>query len=222
MAITPSGPPSTLQVPFRRRRGFVGDAGQLVLHSPGFFVALRQGPHWGAAAIFILLLTALSAVQALSISGAPTAVDNWSAALVAITRLVLSWLVQAILLSEVTLFQGAAPRLGLNWRIAVWASLPLGLMAGVQLLYRSGGGVIEAPGVAGFLDSLPLYADAPEFLQLVMRSFASNFTLFWLWHLALLYLGGRHTLKGSPWSALLVVIMWVLIIVLLPVITNQV
>ncbi len=222
MAITPSGPPSMLQVPFRRRRGFVGNAGQLMLHSPSFFVALRQGPHWGAAAVFILVLTALSAVQALSVSGAPTAVDNWAAALVAITRLVLSWLLQAILLSEVTLFQGAAPRFGLNWRIAVWASLPLGLMAGVQLLYRSGGGVIGEPGLVGFLDALPVYVDAPEFLQRVMRSLASNLTLFWLWHLVLLYLGGRYTLKGSPWASLVVVIMWVLIVILLPVITNQI
>ena len=144
MALTPRNTPTTIQMPFRRRRSFLSDVGQMALHPRTFYLGLRQSPVWGMAAVIILALITLAEVQALNTTAPATPVDTWAAALVAIARVVFGWILLAILLSEVSLFNGESPQLGLNWRVAVWASLPLGFMAGLQMLYRSGGGVIGA------------------------------------------------------------------------------
>lgn len=222
MALTPRNTPNTIQMPFRRRRSFLSDVGQVALHPRTFYLGLRQSPVWGMAALVILVLITLAEVQALNATAPATPVDTWAAALVVIARVVFGWILLAVLLSEVSLFNGESPQLGLNWRVAVWASLPLGFMAGLQMLYRSGGGVIGEPGLSGFLTELPFYATLPMLLQQILRALAGNLTLFWLWHLGLLYLGARHALKGRTWAALLVVIMWIIIVVMLPVVTNRV
>ncbi|MCC6617108.1 MAG: hypothetical protein IT320_26785 [Anaerolineae bacterium] len=221
MALTPRDTPNTIQLPFRRRRSFLSDVGQAMMQPRTFFMGLRQSPVWGMAALVIVALITLAEVQALGSASPTTPVDTWATALVAIARVVFTWILQAILLSEVSLFNGIAPQWGLNWRVAVWASLPLGFMAALQMLYRSGGGVIGEPGLAGFLPELPWFETLPMLLQQILRALSSNLTLFWLWHLLLLYLGARFALKGRTWAAILVVVMWVIIVVMLPVITNR-
>jgi hypothetical protein len=155
-------------------------------------------------------------------SGGGGIADNWATALRAASDALLGWAILALLLSEVTLFNGYAPRLGLNWQIAVWASLPLGLMAGLQLLYTAAGGTVGAAGLTGLVDKLPGYADWPPLLQLIGQSLAAHLTLFWLWSLILIYIGARQALRGRWWASLLVVFAWVLLIVLLPVATGAV
>ena len=222
MALTPRDTPNTIQLPFRRRRSFLSDVGQAMMQPRTFFLGLRQSPVWGMAALVVLALITLAEVQALGTLSPATPVDTWATALVAIARVIFGWILQAVLLSEVSLFNGVSPQLGLNWRVAVWASLPLGFMAGLQMLYRSGGGVIGEPGLAGFLTEIAAFDTLPMILQQILRAFTSNLTLFWLWHLALLYLGARFSLKGRSWAALLVVLMWVIVVVMLPVVTNRV
>jgi hypothetical protein len=187
-----------------------------------FYRNLAGSYRWALPALIIIALIVMAELQVQSLNTVLTTSDTWSAGLVATSRLVLSWLLQAVLLSLVSLLNGSAPRLGLNWRVVVWASVPLALLALVQILYRSGGGVVGAPGLSGFVESIPNFADLPTFIQQIVRSLAANITLFWLWHLALLFLGARFALKGRAWSVLLVMIMWVIVLVLLPVLTNRV
>ena len=63
--------------------------------------------------------------------------------------------------------------------------------------------------------------EQPALTQTVLLTFAAQFTLFWLWNLALLYLGGRHALNGRRVAALLVVVAWVLVLILVPSVLNQ-
>ncbi len=147
---------------------------------------------------------------------------TWTTALVAASGVVLGWLILGALLSEVTLLRGYAPRLGLNLRVAVWASLPLGLMAALQLLYHAAGGAGGSAGLSGMVADLPGYSDLPPFSQALLLSLAGQLTLFGLWSLLLIYKGARHTLNGSWWSSALVVAAWALLLVVLPVMTGAV
>lgn len=155
--------------------------------------------------------------------GGPTSVStDWSTALLAGSNIVLGWFIQAFLLSEVSLFQGYAPRLGRNFRIAVWASLPLALMAAVQLLFIAAGGSISGAGVSGLVSSLPGYDSWMPFVRTLALSLFSHLTFFWLWSLALLYTGARRALDGRWWSSALVVIAWVLVLVIVPVLSGAI
>jgi len=147
---------------------------------------------------------------------------TWTTALIAASSIIVGWFIQTLLLCEVSLLRGFSPRLGRNFQIAIWASLPLGVMAVVQLLYYTAGGTITGAGVSGLVTEMPGYANYSPYVQAIILSFATQLTLFWLWSLALIYVGARRALQGRWWSSLLVVIAWAVIIVVLPVLTGAI
>ncbi|MCZ7543778.1 MAG: YIP1 family protein [Anaerolineae bacterium] len=154
-----------------------------------------------------------------SAAGNETA-TRWATALLAAGGEVLQWAVLALLLSEASLLSRRTPALNRNWQIVVWASLPLGLMAGLQLIYYAAGGMVGAPGVAGLLSEIPGYDTWPVFARELLRALASNLTLFWLWSLGLVYIGARRALGGRRWAVGLVLLIWVAVLVFTPAAYN--
>lgn len=152
----------------------------------------------------------------------PNVTGTWTTALIAASGVVLGWGIQTVLLCEVSLLRGFAPRLGRNLQIAIWSTVPLGLMAALQLLYYAAGGSGGQAGVSGLLAEWPGYAELPAFTQAILLSLTSQLTLFWLWSLALIYIGARRALGGRWWSSLLVVIAWAVVVVVLPVISGEI
>lgn len=148
--------------------------------------------------------------------------STWTTALISASGIVLGWLILAVLLCEVSLFNGSSPKLGQNFHIAIWASTPLGLMAVLQLAYYAAGGKPGEPGLAGLLSDWESYSHLPEFSRALILSFVSRLTLFWVWSLILIYYGARYVLKGKSWSSLLVLVLWVLVSVITPVLTGAV
>lgn len=148
--------------------------------------------------------------------------DTLMTALVAAGGVVLAWVIQALLLLLVSMLRGFAPSFGRNLQIAVWASLPLGVMALVQLIYIAAGGQGGKMGLSLLLDEWTGFAALPPFTQAALISLLTQVTLFWLWSLILLYMGARHALDGSPTAAMLVVVFWLLISVFVPVLTGAV
>lgn len=145
-------------------------------------------------------------------ANAASPAGTWMTALTAAGSQIVQWFVLALLLAEVTMFNGRAPRLGTNLQIAVWASLPLALMAAVQMLFIAGGGSIGRPGLSGFLESWDTFAGLNIYLRSFVHGLASQFTLFWLWSLILLYIGARQSLRGKRPAVLLVIAMWVVVL----------
>lgn len=137
----------------------------------------------------------------------PTA--NWTVVLTTIFKQVVQWGVLMLLLSLVTLASGYMPPFGKNMEIAILASVPLALLAGLQLVFISGGGTITASGFSGFLDDWVTFAMLDLRLQSVVHAFAEQFTLFWLWGIWLLYVGMRFTLHGKRLIVLFTVVIWV-------------
>lgn len=147
---------------------------------------------------------------------------TWTTALRAGANIIVGWAILAVLLAEVSLFNGTLPRLGRNFRLAVWTSLPIGLMAGLQLVYFAAGGLVGKPGLSGLLDEWAAYATLPAFSRSLALSIAIHLTLFWFWSLVLVYAAGRGALRGKRWAVLLVVAAWVIISVLAPVLTGAI
>ena len=141
-------------------------------------------------------------------------------ALLAAGGVVLTWFIQALILSEVSLINGIRPSFGRNFQIAVWATVPLGVMLLIQQIYFAAGGESGQMGLSLLLERWNGYATLPAFSRAVLMTLATNFTLFWLWSLVLLYLGGRYVLNGKRAAVLLVVVVWVIISVLLPALTS--
>jgi hypothetical protein len=141
-------------------------------------------------------------------------------ALLAAGGVVLTWFIQALILSEVSLINGIRPSFGRNFQIAVWAAVPLGVMLLIQQIYFAAGGEPGQMGLSLLLERWNGYATLPPFSRAVLMTLAANFTLFWLWSLVLLYLGGRYVLNGKRAAVLLVVVVWVIISVLLPALTS--
>lgn len=148
--------------------------------------------------------------------------STWTTFLLAATGVILVWLGQTVLLVEVSLFNGRPPTLGKNFQVAVWASMPLGLMALLQIVYMLTDGMVGEPGVSGLLVESDFYAGQPEFARSLMLALASVLTLPWLWSLALIYFGARHALNGKWWSSLLVVAVWVVVMMVIPVISGDI
>jgi hypothetical protein len=155
-------------------------------------------------------------------SGGGDVSSTWTTALVSASGIVLGWFILTLLLIEVPLFNGKMPRLGQNFHIAVWATMPLALMAALQLAYYAAGGQPGEPGLAGLLSQWETYGQLPDFSKAVILSLAGKLTLFWLWSLALIYYGARYALRGRSWASLLVVILWVTVSVVTPVLTGAV
>lgn len=148
--------------------------------------------------------------------------SNWTTALIAASGMLVGWLIQALLLCEVTLFRGFAPRLGQNFQIAIWASVPLGLMAVIQMIYYAAGGVPGAPGLSGLAIEMPGFADFAPLAQALLIALASQITLFGVWSMILLYLGARQALRGHWLTSLVVIVAWVLLLVIAPVVAGTV
>lgn len=148
--------------------------------------------------------------------------STWITALISGSHIVLGWFVLALLLCEVPLFNGLRPSYGQNLQIAIWTSVPVGLMAGLQLIFLAAGGRPGAVGLSGLLPEWEAYTALPVIVQSLILSLASRFTVFWVWSLVLIYIGARTTLNGKHWAVALVLVVWVLVLVVVPVITGAI
>lgn len=155
-----------------------------------------------------------------SAAPAPDVSKTVMTALLAATGVLVAWFIQAFVLSEVSLINGIRPSFGLNLQIAIWASVPLALMLVIQQVYFAAGGKAGMLGLSLVLERWAAFKTLPPFSQTVLMTLATNFTLFWLWNLGLLYIGGRIALNGKRTAVLLVVVAWVLISVLVPAMTS--
>lgn len=221
-----------------RRRGVWSQIGAILLRPVAFFrnlAPLGQTRQWLWVALIILALIGFSAVEQHNgaIPGrAPgdtptlpndfnpgsTVTDTWTAALTAASGVIMQWLLMGLLFMEASLLSGQRPSYSAGLHIAIWASVPLGLMAALQIVYMLVGGTIGAPGVAGIVAILPGYAALPGVLRAALDALAGQLTLFWLWSLALAYIGLRYTLRARWWAALFTVLTWAGLVVLVPVI----
>lgn len=148
--------------------------------------------------------------------------SNLTTALINAAGIIVSWIILAVLLSEVTLFNGRLPSLGQNLQVAIWTTVPIAIMAGLQLVYYAAGGGVGETGISGLLTSWKGYETLPTFAKSLVLSFATRMTLFWLWSLILIYIGGRNALEGKRWAVLIVVIVWAVVSVVVPVLTGAI
>ena len=148
--------------------------------------------------------------------------STWVTALISATTILVGWFVLALILCEVPLFNGVRPSFSQNLQIAIWTTVPLGIMAGLQVIYLAAGGKVGAGGVAGLLDYWKSYNDLSPLLRSLLLSLTSRLTVFWIWTLLLIYIGGRRALNGKAWAVALVVMIWVLILVFVPVLTGAI
>ncbi|MBC8100294.1 MAG: YIP1 family protein [Armatimonadetes bacterium] len=146
--------------------------------------------------------------------------DTLTTGVIAASRVLLGWVILSVLLGEVSLLRGKAPRIGRNFQIAVWASLPLALMALIQTLYWGAGGTPGQAGVGGLLAEWDGFLTQPPLMQALLVSVASLLTVFWLWSLMMIYFGARFALDGRRWASLLVVLSWLVFSVVAPVATG--
>jgi len=152
----------------------------------------------------------------------PQTVNNWTTALVAASQLVLLWAVLSTMLIVVPMFKGKPPQFGENLQIAIYASLPLAVMAILQLIYIAAGGVMGKAGLSGLVDEIPAYAATDPFVQSLILSATSQTTLFMLWSLMMVYFGGRALLGGNRLIIFLVIMAWVALLVIMPVVTGTI
>lgn len=139
-------------------------------------------------------------------------VDSWTIAVKAASTQILQWALLALILAEISMLRGRAPRLGLNLQIVIWASVPLALMSLVQMLFIAAGGSIGQAGLSGLLESSAAFADWNIFLRSFVYGLASNVTLFWLWSLALIYIAARQTLNGKRAAVIAVIAAWIIVL----------
>ncbi len=148
--------------------------------------------------------------------------STWVTALISGSHIILGWLILMVLLGLVPMFNGRRPNFGQNLQIAIWTSVPFGLMAGLQLIFYAAGGTVGAQGIAGLLTFWQPYQDMATFGQSLLLSLASRLTVFWVWSLALVFIGARSALQGKVWAVLIVVVVWALILVVAPVLTGAI
>lgn len=148
--------------------------------------------------------------------------DNLTTALINGAGILLGWVVLAVLLCEVSLFNGQMPSFGQNLQVAIWTSVPIAVMAGIQLIYFAGSGPLREPGISGLLQYWKGYETLSSFLQSLVLSFTTQLTIFWIWSLVLIYVGGRNALQGKRWAVMIVVIAWAVLTVVAPVITGAI
>lgn len=155
-------------------------------------------------------------------SGSGDTASTWVTALISGSHIILGWAILSILLCEVSLFNGVRPNLGQNIQIAIWTTVPLGIMAGLQLVYYAAGGQPGTDGIAGLLPLWSGYDQQPQFLRSLLLSLTSRGTLFWLWSLMLIYIAARTALQGKHWAIIPVVLAWVVILSVVPVLTGAI
>ncbi len=156
-------------------------------------------------------------------TGAPSDISStWVTALISATTILVGWFVLALILCEVPLFNGVRPNFSQNLQIAIWTTVPLGIMAGLQVIYFAAGGKVGAGGISGLLDYWKGYNDLSPLVRSILLSLTSRLTIFWIWTLVLIYIGGRNALNGKAWATALVVVIWALILVFVPVLTGAI
>ena len=143
-------------------------------------------------------------------------------ALLSAGGILLAWILQTLVLSLAPLLRGRPASLGRNFQVAVWASVPIGLMILIRLIYYESGGSPESPGLSALIDSWSDFSALSPFVQNFVYMLLSSLTLFWLWNIILLYMGARFALNGRVWSAFIVTLMWVIIALIVPVATGNV
>lgn len=148
--------------------------------------------------------------------------DVLTTGFIAASEIVVSWFGISLLLIIVSLLRGWSPRLGHNFQIAIWATLPLALMALLQVLYLAAGGIPGEPGLSGLLADWEFYQQQGSLTQDVIYSLSIRLTLFWIWALVLLYFGARHALQGPRLGALFVTVFWAVLLVVVPVASGAV
>ncbi len=148
--------------------------------------------------------------------------STWVTALISATTILVGWFVLALILCEVPLFNGVRPSFSQNLQIAIWTTVPLGIMAGLQVIYFAAGGKVGAGGISGLLDYWKGYNDLSPIVRSIVLSLTSRLTIFWIWTLVLIYIGGRNALNGKVWAVALVVVVWMLILVFVPVLTGTI
>jgi hypothetical protein len=148
--------------------------------------------------------------------------DTTTTAILAAGTFVIAWLIQAVVLLLVPLLRGRPGNTGRNLQIAVWASVPLGLMILFRLIYFESGGAPESPGLSALIEGWTDFAALSPFVQQIVYRVLSSLTLFWLWNIVLFYLGARFALNGRVWAAFLVTLMWLILAITIPVVTGNV
>jgi len=165
-----------------------------------------------------LLLLALAAFTANYINPIKpeTTQEQWTAVLLTLAQVLAMWFGAAAVLMLVSLFQGKRPRFGHNLQLAIWSSVPLGVMAVLQIVYVASGGVINSRGIARVISNMEAYPSWSPLMQQLALSLAMHAHLFALWHGALLFIGARQSLGGRRVIITLVLMVWVLIVVIVP------
>lgn len=148
--------------------------------------------------------------------------STWVTALISAAHIVLGWFILSVMLSEVSLFNGEMPSLSQNFQIAIWTTVPLAILAGLQLVFWGAGGQPGAPGLAGLLPLWEGFDGLPDLARDLLYSLASRTTLFWLWSLVLIYVAGRTALNGKGWAVLIVVFAWAIVLTVAPVVTGAI
>jgi hypothetical protein len=187
--------------------------------------------HWLLVAIIVLMLVGFNAIrkQELLSGGGFSSVSTpdgagpspdismtWRPALTAASEIVLNWLVLSVFLVIVSLSRSTRPQFGQNLRVAIWTSLPLGLMAALQLVFYSSGGKPGKAGLSGIIPEIAGFSNLPSFSQMLLLSLGAQLTVFWLWSLILIYLGARYALGGLRTVVVFVIALWIAWLVLLP------
>lgn len=199
--------------PYNRRTSgsLWSDLQNVLLHPVAFFRQLpaRDGRAWLWAGCLILLVIGVSAVRQSTPQSADVAFsDQLVTGLLAAGQLVIGWCGLTLTLSLISMLHGRAPALALNWRIAIWSSVPFGLLALAQIGYIALGESIAGSGIAPVVPDIPGYDDLQPVLKILLQSAASQITLFGLWQMALLAVAGHYCLRGRWWSVLLTLLMW--------------
>jgi hypothetical protein len=191
----------------------------VLLHPVAFFRQLpaRDGRAWLWAGLLILLLIGVSAVRQSQPPGGDVPFsDQLVTGLLAAGQLVIGWTGLLLVLSLIPMLHGRAPSPALNWRVAVWSSVPFGLLALAQIGYIALGETIAGSGIAPVIPEIPGYDDIAPATKILLQQAASQITLFGLWQMILLFIAGRNSLRGAWWSVLLTLLIWLALALWLP------
>jgi hypothetical protein len=231
-------------IPMKQPRGLLGQIRLAIIQPRTFFSTLASSTsqNWFLVAILILGAVGASAIRQQELanpnatigspsvqlpdspeSGVPADVSmTWRPALLASSRIVLNWLFLSAVLMIVPLSRGVRPQFGANLRMVIWAYLPLGLMAILQLFFYATGGQPGNPGLSGMVKAPSASSSLPMISTELLRSAAQHLTIFNLWTICLVYLGARHMLKGSSILIIVLIVLWCASIIMLPVAVESV
>jgi len=134
---------------------------------------------------------------------------------------VVAWVILAVLYLFARWLRGLGADFGRNLQVAIWASVPLGIMILIRLIYYESGGMTGEMGLTPLLTSWDGYAEQSAFAQNLIYHALSLMTLFWFWHIVLVYLGARFALSGRAWAAALITVFWIAVSISIPVITGN-